>query len=186
MYRVLCAIEHKDQTLDIFIKSMVSLKISILQIWVTWASKITLINLQLCSIKIKGTHTPCDVTRSRSIPLLLEMTNADLQYWMTSFIMEVRKKDGSSFPPNTLHHICCGIMRHLRTNGKPFFDFIKNPEFADFRPSIDAEMKRLQAAGLGSKRKQAELLTREEVEKLWEKGLLGGVSKLFFSKITSL
>ena len=26
-----------------------------------------------------------------SIPLLLEMTNADLQYWMTSFIMEVRK-----------------------------------------------------------------------------------------------
>ena len=46
---------------------MVSLKMSILQIWVTWASKITLKNLQLCSIKIKGSHTPCDVTRSRSI-----------------------------------------------------------------------------------------------------------------------
>ena len=58
---------HKDQTLDIFIKSMVSLKMSILQIWVTWASKITLKNLQLCSIKMKGSHTPCDVTRSRSI-----------------------------------------------------------------------------------------------------------------------
>ena len=56
---------HKDQTLDIFIKSMVSLKMSILQIWVTWASKITLKNLQLCSIKMKGSHTPCDVTRSR-------------------------------------------------------------------------------------------------------------------------
>ena len=39
---------------------MVSLKMSILQIWVTWASKITF-------IKIKGSHTPCDVTRSRSI-----------------------------------------------------------------------------------------------------------------------
>ena len=37
---------HKDQTLDIFIKSMVSLKMSILQIWVTWASKIT---LKICS-----------------------------------------------------------------------------------------------------------------------------------------
>ena len=108
-----------------------------------------------------------------TIPLLLEMTNGDLQYWMTRFIMEVRKKDGSSFPPNTLHHICCGIMRHLRTNGKPSLDFFKDPEFADFRASIDAEMKRLQAAGLGSKRKQAEPLTREEVEILWEKGLLG-------------
>ena len=55
-----CAIEpmHKDQILDIFIKSMVSLKISILQIWVTWASKITIKILQLCSIKIKGSHTP--------------------------------------------------------------------------------------------------------------------------------
>ena len=31
---------------------------SILQIWITWASKITLKNLQLCSIKIKGSHTP--------------------------------------------------------------------------------------------------------------------------------
>jgi len=64
-------------------------------------------------------------------------------------------------------------MRHLRTNGKSSLDFFKDPEFADFRASIEAEMKRLQAAGLGSKRKQAEPLTREEVEMLWEKGLLG-------------
>ena len=62
---------HKDQTLDIFIKSMVSLKMSILQIWVTWASKITLKNLQLCGIKIKGSHTPCDSTCSHSIQGLL-------------------------------------------------------------------------------------------------------------------
>ena len=40
---------------------------SILQIWVTWTSKITLKNLQLCSIKIKWSHAPCDVTCSRSI-----------------------------------------------------------------------------------------------------------------------
>ena len=46
---------------------MVSLKMSILQIWVTWAAKITFKNLQLCSIKIKGSHAPCDVTCSRSI-----------------------------------------------------------------------------------------------------------------------
>ena len=97
------------------------------------------------------------------------MTNADLQYWMTCFIMEVRKKDSSSFPPNTLHHICCGIMRHLRVNGQLSLDFFKDPEFANFKPLIGVKMKRLQAAGLGSKRKQAEPLMREEVETLWEK-----------------
>ena len=42
----------------IFIKSMVSLKMSILLIWVTWASKITFKKLQLCSIKIKGSYAP--------------------------------------------------------------------------------------------------------------------------------
>ena len=54
---------------------MVSLKMSILQIWVNWASKITLKNLQLSSIKIKGGHAPCDVTCSRSILLSQNMLN---------------------------------------------------------------------------------------------------------------
>ena len=38
----------------------------ILQTWVTWASKVTFKNLQLCSIKTKGKYAPCDVTRSRT------------------------------------------------------------------------------------------------------------------------
>ena len=42
------------------LKSVVRLKMSILQIWVIWASKITFKNLQLCSVKIKGSHTPCE------------------------------------------------------------------------------------------------------------------------------
>ena len=84
----------------------------------------------------------CVQHTTATIPaLLLEMTNTDLQYWMTRFIMEVRKKDGTNFLPNTLHHICCGIMRHLRTNGKPSLDIFNDPEFADFRASLDAEMK---------------------------------------------
>ena len=37
---------------------MISLKTFILQIWVTWASKITIKNFQLCSIKIKEATPP--------------------------------------------------------------------------------------------------------------------------------
>ena len=58
-------------------------------------------------------------------------------------------------------------------NGKPELDVFKDTEFADFRGSLDAEMKRLQSSGIGSKRKQAEVLTQEEDEVLWQKGLLG-------------
>ena len=38
---------------------------------------------------------------------------------------------------------------------------------------LDAKMKRLQSAGVGSKKKQAEVLTEEDEELLWQKGLLG-------------
>ena len=63
-----CTIELHTY-LDIFIKSMVGLKMSILQNWVTWASKITLKNLQLCSIKLREATPPVTshITWSRSI-----------------------------------------------------------------------------------------------------------------------
>ena len=83
------------------------------------------------------------------------------------------KKDGSEFTPNTLHHIICGLMRHLRGNGHPAIDFFCDPEFCKFRSSLDAEMKRLQSSGKGSNKRQAEPLIPECEELLWEKGLLG-------------
>ena len=108
-----------------------------------------------------------------AISPLTEMTEHELQHWLTRFILEVRKKDGSVYPPNTLLHICAGLMRHLRWSGKPHIDIFKDKEFANFRASLDAEMKRLQSLGVGSKKKQAEVLSREDEELLWEKDLLG-------------
>jgi hypothetical protein len=64
-------------------------------------------------------------------------------------------------------------MRFLRWNGSPSIDFFKDAEFADFRCTLDGEMKRLQSQGIGSKKKQAEPITGQEEELLWEKGLLG-------------
>ena len=84
--------------------------------------------------------------------------------------MEVRKKDGNKYPPNTLYHIICGIMRHLQNNGQPDLEFFKDSMFASFRMILDAEMKRLQGKGLGSKRKQAEPLSDEDEEKLCQLG----------------
>ena len=61
-------------------------------------------------------------------------------------------------------------MRHIRHDcGQPEVDFFKDPEFSDFCSSLDAKMKHLQSSGLDSERKQAEPLTLEEEEFLWEK-----------------
>ena len=93
---------------------------------------------------------------------------------MTRFILEVRKRDGSVYTPNTLHHITAGVMRHLRWNGRQDIDFFRASEYNNFRQSLDAEMKRLQSLGIGAKKKQAKVLTEAEEELLWTEGLLGG------------
>ena len=62
----------------------------------------------------------------------------------------------------------------LSTRGKAS---VKNPEFASFRKTLDAEMKRLKAApGIQSAPKKAEPILESEEEILWEKGLLGSHS----------
>ena len=102
-----------------------------------------------------------------------KLNPSELASQLSSFIFEVRKKDGSEFLPDTLLHIVSGIQRFLRNNGKPSIDIYEDVEFADFRSCLDSEMKRLQSSGLGSQKRKAQLLSLEEEELLWRKGLLG-------------
>ena len=87
-----------------------------------------------------------------NIVAVTEMQPIQLQYWLMCYVLEVHKKDGTEYPPNTLNHLCCGIMRFLRWNGSLSIDFFKAAEFADFRCTLDGEMKRLQFQGIGSKK----------------------------------
>ena len=87
-------------------------------------------------------------------PPLKEIDAHTLQHWMTHFIIEVRK-NGDEYPPNMLHCLVCGIMHFLRQNGKPQVDYFKDNTFADFRSSLDGEMKCLQSKGIGSTSRQA-------------------------------
>ena len=69
--------------------------------------------------------------------------------------------------------LSAGLQRHVRATGKASIDIFKDGEFAEFRACLDAEMKRLQRNGLGSRTKKAEPLSEEEEETLWSKGILG-------------
>ena len=40
--------------------------------------------------------------------------NTSLQHWMSRFVLEVRKRDGTEYPPNTLYHIICGLQCYIR------------------------------------------------------------------------
>ena len=60
-----------------------------------------------------------------------EITITDLAEYLSSFIYEVRKQDGSEFPPESLHHIVSGLQRFLRWNGKLGIDSNRR------RPTVD-------------------------------------------------
>ena len=38
---------------------------------------------------------------------LLEMSVEDFAYWLGKFVLEVRKQDGSEYPPKTLYGLVC-------------------------------------------------------------------------------
>ena len=91
-------------------------------------------------------------TDLEAVPDIAQLDCKTLQYWLSHFVLEVRKKDGSIHPANTLHHLCCGVMRHLREYGRHELDIIKDPSFAEFRATLDTEMKRIQSLGIGTKK----------------------------------
>ena len=114
-------------------------------------------------------------TTGEHISTIDQMTDTALTHWMSRFVLEVRKVNGSEYLPNSLHHICAGLLRHLRMSGRDI-DLFKDTAFTPFQATLDGEMKRLQSAGLGSKKRQAEVITEEEEEKLWSTGQLGDSS----------
>ena len=104
---------------------------------------------------------------------IISLGAAAQQKWLSRFVLEVRKKDGSPYPSESLYHIVCGILRYIRQNGKPEVDFFRDKEFAQFRMVLDSEMKRLKASGVQKRKRKAEPLTVEDEKTLWEKGVLG-------------
>jgi hypothetical protein len=103
-------------------------------------------------------------------PCLLTMQVSELNEWLSRLVVEVRRKDGKFYPPNTLHQLCCGLLRRLR-EVNPSLDIFKNPEFDFFRKTLDAEMKRLRRApDMQIAPKKAKAITGVEEELLWEKG----------------
>ena len=114
--------------------------------------KKTLENTRYCLNLWKEWITYRHQTTSDTIMTEIEnMTNHQLEHWLTWFVLEVRKKDGCVYPPASLHHICAGLMRYFRWNGKPETEIFKDSQFANFRATLDGEMKHLQAQGIGLK-----------------------------------
>ena len=98
----------------------------------------------------------------------------DLVYWMKHFICEVHKQDGSFYPTESLMSLFTGLQRHIRIEGgRPSVNFFSQPEYAELKLVLDAQLKHLKKKGVDTARKAAQVISEEQENLLWEKKLLG-------------
>ena len=99
---------------------------------------------------------------------LMTMDNMALDKAMQFFIAEVRNKSGGEYHPNTLYEMVISIQHFLRASGR-FVSFLDDTGFV----YLDAKMKELSRKGIGITRKQADIISAEQENEMWERGILG-------------
>ena len=106
---------------------------------------------------------------------LAELTKENFEYAMCRFIPEVTKQKGEGpYPGKTLYQLVVAIQKFLNLNK---FNWrlidMKSTEFEDLRNVLDNVMKERTEMGVGTVKRQAEFISYEYEEELWDKGLLG-------------
>ncbi|CAC5392748.1 unnamed protein product [Mytilus coruscus] len=102
-------------------------------------------------------------------PLNSELSAEELDFWLTKFVVEVKRQDGTEYPADSLRLLCTALWRHLRDTCRrydlnPFNK--ENPKFATFQHTLDGKMKDIERVNPHVP-KRAEPITAEEENKLW-------------------
>ena len=86
--------------------------------------------------------------------------------------MEVRKVDGTRYPPASIHLLLCGLQRYMcRTNDSFVTIFDKNDvRFRGLHGTMEAVFQSLHQEGI---RAEVQLISGEEEDRLWALGILG-------------
>ena len=97
---------------------------------------------------------------------------AELNEFISEFIISVRTKDGNEYEPTSLRSLMASFERHLKKQGYSA-SIINDLVFEKTRKVLQSKQKQLKKQGKGNKPKASVALTSEELKILYEKGLLG-------------
>ena len=90
------------------------------------------------------------------------------------FTIEVRRKDGSEYPPATIHMLLCGLQRIMRRESEqPFEIFAKDVSFRKFHGTMESVYQQLHKKGVGTVIKHASAITNEEENHIWQYRIIG-------------
>ncbi|XP_063398361.1 uncharacterized protein LOC134683169 isoform X1 [Mytilus trossulus] len=113
----------------------------------------------------------------KPVPLLhsvyKNVTEEELNDLLIKFIHEVRNSAGAPYPPNSIRSLIAGFQRIFRRSGwtnLSLFDSTKK-EFSKFHKALDERCIELIKQGIGVKKKQAQMITDQQEQVLWDKGV---------------
>ena len=96
----------------------------------------------------------------------------NMSYALCRFIPEVKKaKSNEDYPSKTLYEIVVSIQKYLNHNKIPW-KLIHGDEFEEVRNVLDNTMQNRTKSGVGNVKKQAEFISYEYENKLWELNVL--------------
>ena len=78
----------------------------------------------------------------------------------------------SEYPAETLYEIIVCLQLWLHMRGKSF-KFLDDPEFSQIRNCLDNHIKELSRDGVVQPRNQADVITVEQENDMWNHGILG-------------
>ena len=101
-----------------------------------------------------------------------ETSSSELDKILQHFFAQLRKKDGTNYEPDSLRMMLGALDRYFRNAGYNF-RIIKDKEFTECRQVLNGKAIELREMGMGKRKNKADVLTEEEEEIMWSKGVLG-------------
>ena len=110
--------------------------------------------------------------------ILLSDDMESLCKWLCVCVCEMRKEDGSEYTPRSIAQFIASIQRFisLQKDWQVRLSDPNNPAFLSLHRTLENRFKQLHSEGIGTSRKQAEIVSYEEGEMLWLKAVFSATS----------
>ena len=101
---------------------------------------------------------------------------------LNKFYVEIRKKDGTEYEPDSLRVMQATIDRYLRHKNYPA-SIITGREFTKSQETLDAKAKQLRRQGKGKRPNKAQSYSETDEEIFWREGKLGNHNGLALTNV---
>ena len=100
---------------------------------------------------------------------------AAMSHWLARFACETRTVAGEKYPATTVFSLLSGLLHRTRAIDPdcPNFMDMKDARFREVDSIIDSYFRELHESGVGAEVKRTCVITKEEENALWEKGVWG-------------